>query len=72
MLTKLFHLNIGDLSACGFLCGIFLLVHLITLGALTLFGERSSLLLSGVLMPVIAGQITYPHNGSAVLHRIIH
>ena len=57
MLTKLFRLNISDLSACGFLCGIFLLVHIVTLGALTIFGERSSLLLSGVLMPVIAGII---------------
>lgn len=57
MLTKLFRLNISDLYACGFLGGIFLLVHIVTLGALTIFGERSSLLLSGVLMPVIAGII---------------
>jgi len=56
MLKKLIRFNADDLLLCGgVLGGVFLLLHIITAIAVRLSGEGSSLLLSGVLLPITAG-----------------
>lgn len=56
MLKKLIRLNADDLLLCGgVIGGVFLLLHIITAVAVRLSGEGSSLLLSGILLPITAG-----------------
>lgn len=55
MLKKLLRLNADDLLLCGIVGGVFLVTHVITFVALNVFGAGSSLLISGVLLPVVAG-----------------
>lgn len=56
MLKKLIRLNADDLLLCGgVIGGAFLLLHIITAVAVRLSGEGSSLLLSGILLPIAAG-----------------
>ena len=56
MLKKLIRLNADDLLLCGgVIGGAFLLLHIITAVAVRLSGEGSSLLLSGILLPITAG-----------------
>lgn len=56
MLKKLIRLNADDLLLCGGVVGgVFLLLHIITAIAVRFSGEMSSLLLSGILLPITAG-----------------
>ena len=56
MLKKLIRLNGSDLLLCGGVVGgAFLLLHIITAIAVRFSGEGSSLLLSGILLPIAAG-----------------
>lgn len=56
MLKKLIRLNGSDLLLCGGVVGgTFLLLHIVTAIAVYFSGEGSSLLLSGILLPIVAG-----------------
>ena len=56
MLKKLIRLNGSDLLLCGGVVGgTFLLLHIVTAIAVYFSGEGSSLLLSGILLPFVAG-----------------
>ena len=56
MLKKLIRLNADDLLLCGGVVGgVFLLLHIITAIAVRFSGEMSSLLLSGIVLPISAG-----------------
>ena len=69
MLKKLIRLNADDLLLCGgIIGGVFLLLHIITAIAVRFSGEMSSLLLSGILLPITAGIMIL---GVAVAHATI-
>lgn len=56
MLKKLIRMSLDDLAlCCGVVGGVFLLIHIITALTVRFSGEGTSLLLSGVLLPCIAG-----------------
>lgn len=56
MLRQLIRLNRGDFwLTLGGVGAVFLLVHLVTAGALLWTGENRSLMLSGIVLPLVSG-----------------
>ena len=59
MWKKVIRLNLDDLYLClGAVAGVFLLIQLVTAGILAFTGEHSSIMISGVVLPIVAGIMT--------------
>ena len=72
-LKGLIRLNLDDLTLCGgVIGGIFLLIHIITALAVKFSGEGTSLLLSGVILPIVAGVLLLILSSGHVLLTFVH
>jgi hypothetical protein len=75
MMKKIIALNLDDLLlCCGIPAGLFLLIHLITAGVLAFFHPQTSLLISGALLPFVAGIlilcVSVAHTGHSFFHAL--
>lgn len=73
MIRKYVRMNRTDLLIMAWVqAGIFLLTHIITIAALLITGEQSSILLSGTLLPIAGGIIILVIAGTTVLTHFDH